>query len=73
MTGALWEEGWTDAAWRDAGWTAALFAVDLAGTGVASVFGLARHVFTSPSSDCLDCGTMERRPVAGSISQRSRA
>ncbi len=35
MTGALDEEGWTDAAWRDAGWAAALFAVDPAGTGVA--------------------------------------
>ncbi len=35
MTGALGEEGWTDAAWRDAGWAAALFAVDPPGTGVA--------------------------------------
>ncbi len=35
MTGALDDEGWTDAAWRDAGWAAALFAVDPAGTGVA--------------------------------------
>jgi magnesium chelatase subunit D len=34
-TGALEEEGWTDAAWRDASWAAALFAVDPAGTGVA--------------------------------------
>jgi len=35
MTGAGFEDGWTDPRWCDASWAAALFAVDPVGTGVS--------------------------------------